>query len=311
VRRSAETSETGAGSEPSGTSTGAGIRAGSGIRAGTGIRAESDVRAEGDGRTGVAPTDRVPVRAVLFDVDDTLVDTASAFAAAIEVVAEEYLPHVPAQEYAQVLALWRADAQGHYRRFTRGEITHTEQRRARAAELHEAFGGPPLHDDDDLFARWDARYSEAFADAWRSFDDALACVRDVVDRGLAIGAVTNAREAIQRDKLQRCGLADDVPLLVTLDTFGVGKPDPRVFTEACRLLGTDPAATLYVGDELDVDARAACRAGLHGVWLDRPGRRRGGPFLEDPAVARAEGIDVIAGLAELPALLDARSVSQR
>src|SRR5699024_5269041 len=214
VRRSAETSETGAGSEPSGTSTGAGIRAGSGIRAGTGIRAESDVRAEGDGRTGVAPTDRVPVRAVLFDVDDTLVDTASAFAAAIEVVAEEYLPHVPAQEYAQVLALWRADAQGHYRRFTRGEITHTEQLRARAAELHQAFGGPSLHDDDALLARWDARYSEAFADAWRSFDDALACVRDVVDRGLAIGAVTNAREAIQRDKLQRCGLADDVPLLV-------------------------------------------------------------------------------------------------
>mgnify|MGYP001216070842 CR=1 FL=1 len=260
---------------------------------------------------GSTASDRVPVRAVLLDVDDTLVDTASAFAAAIEVVAGEYLPHVPAQEYDQVLALWRADAQGHYRRFTRGEITHTEQRRARAAELHEAYGGPPLLEDDDLFARWDARYSEAFAAAWRAFDDAHECVHEVASRGLAIGALTNARRSIQQDKLHRCGLADQVPLLVTLDTFGVGKPDRRVFLEACRLLGTDPAETLYVGDELDLDARAAQAAGLRGVWLDRPGRRRGGPFLEDPAVARAEGIDVITGLAELPGLLDAGVPSRR
>ncbi|WP_424792025.1 HAD family hydrolase [Pseudactinotalea sp. Z1748] len=244
------------------------------------------------------------VEAVLFDVDDTLVDTAGAFAAAIEAVAQEYLPHVGAEEHAEMLALWRADARGYYRRFTRGEITHAEQRRARAAELHEAFGGPPLHDDDDLFARWDARYNEAFAAAWRPFEDALACVREVSGRGLAVGAVTNAQRAMQERKLRRCGLADDVPLLVTLDTFGVGKPDPRVFTEACRLLGTDATATVYVGDELDLDARAARAAGLRGVWLDRPGRRRGGAFAEDPEAARVEGIEVIAGLSELTVLLE-------
>src|SRR5699024_2465213 len=109
-----------------------------------------------------------PASAVLFDIDHTLVDTQRAFAAAIEAVAREDLPHVPAEEYHDLLKIWQADAQGYYRRFTRGEITHSEQRRARAKELHEAAGGPSL-DDEDLFARWDARYAEAFANSWTPF----------------------------------------------------------------------------------------------------------------------------------------------
>ncbi len=84
-----------------------------------------------------------------------------------------------------------------------------------------------------------------------------------------------------------------------MDTFGVGKPDRRVFTEACRLLGTAPARTVYVGDELEVDALGARSAGLRGVWLDRPGARRGGPALEDVEVARAAGVLVVGSLSEL------------
>ncbi|GAA4627184.1 HAD family hydrolase [Cellulomonas oligotrophica] len=84
---------------------------------------------------------------------------------------------------------------------------------------------------------------------------------------------------------------------------GVGKPDPRVFVEACRRLGTDPARTAYVGDELDVDARAAAAAGLVGVWVDRPGPRRVPVTDEDVAAARAAGVHVVRSLDELPEVL--------
>ena len=85
-----------------------------------------------------------------------------------------------------------------------------------------------------------------------------------------------------------------------MDTLGFGKPDPRVFLEACRRLGTDPARTAYVGDEPDVDAAAARDAGLVGVWLDRPGARRR-PVDE----ATLDGVTVIRSLTELPAALGA------
>ena len=87
------------------------------------------------------------------------------------------------------------------------------------------------------------------------------------------------------------------------DRFGVGKPDPRVFVEACRLLGTAPERTAYVGDELDIDARAAVSAGLIGVWVDRPGERRITIPDEHIAAAREAGVLVIRSLTELPGLL--------
>ena len=94
-------------------------------------------------------------------------------------------------------------------------------------------------------------------------------------------------------KLEAVGLAADVPMLVGVDTLGVGKPDPRVFVEACRRLGTAPGRTVYVGDELDIDAQAASAAGLLGVWLDRPGPRRIEVSAEEIAAA---GVATISSL---------------
>ena len=116
---------------------------------------------------------------------------------------------------------------------------------------------------------------------------------------IIVGALTNAATEYQVRKLTRAGLAADVPLLVGVDTLGFGKPDPRVFAEACRRLGTEPGRTAYVGDELDVDARAATAAGLRGVWLARPGL---GPKGDEDLVTVPTDV-VIASLDELPAVL--------
>ncbi|TNV42982.1 HAD family hydrolase, partial [Corallococcus exiguus] len=117
--------------------------------------------------------------------------------------------------------------------------------------------------------------------------------------------VTNAPAEQQHAKIAAVGLADLLGTVVAVDSIGVGKPDARVFHEACRRVGADPGATLYVGDELDTDALGAAEAGLRGVWLDRPGRRRGGPHEVTPdrlARAREAGVAVVGSLTELPDL---------
>ena len=118
--------------------------------------------------------------------------------------------------------------------------------------------------------------------------------------GHPLGALSNASVDYQALKLEAVGLAADVPMLVGVDTLGVGKPDPRMFVEGCRRLGTEPGRTVYVGDELDIDARGASAAGLHGVWLDRPGLRRIEVSAEE---IEASGVAMISSLSELPAML--------
>ena len=240
------------------------------------------------------------VDGVLFDVDDTLVDTRGAFVVALSAIAERYLPHLDPGRHDEVVATWRADAGGHYRAYTRGEVGYLEQRMLRANELHARFGGVVL--DDAGYAEWNATFEDEFARAWAAHPDAVTVIDALIGAGIAVGALTNAAVAYQTAKMGRAGL-DHVPVLVGVDTFGVGKPDPRVFLEACRLLGPDPVRTAYVGDELDVDARAAVEVGLVGVWVDRPGGRRHEIPEVDVVAAREAGVRVVASLSEVPGAL--------
>lgn len=239
------------------------------------------------------------IRGVVFDVDDTLCDSAAAFGAGLARALRAFIPDLPESRYAEALEMWRADEHHHYREYTRGECSFDEQRRRRANELHARFGGPHL--DQSAYLRWRDLFWGTFESAWRACPDAAPCVDALVAAGVRVGALTNASEDVQSRKLAACGLSC-VPLLVTMDTFGFGKPDPRVFREACRRLGLEPAETLYVGDEFDVDAQAACAAGMHGVWLDRPrwriaSRARAG---EGPGAERVVRIE---SLAELPGIV--------
>lgn len=238
---------------------------------------------------------------VLFDIDDTLVDTRGAFAEAMAEIARVYLPGLAAEHHGEVLATWRRDVGGHYRAYTRGEQTFREQRMTRANELMAAFGGPVLA--DAAYEQWAAVFESAFAGAWRAFPEAAATVDALLAAGIRVGALSNAATDYQVRKLAAVGLGERVPMLVGVDVLGVGKPDPRVFLEAARRLGTLPEETLYVGDELDIDAGGAMTAGLQAAWIDRPGTRRGGAHPEDPLAARAAGVAVIASLDDLLGVL--------
>jgi putative hydrolase of the HAD superfamily len=206
------------------------------------------------------------VDAVLLDIDDTLVDTRAAFRAALETVLTRWTPHLDADGRAAAALRWATDPGGHFRAFTRGELGFSQQRRLRAEDLHAVFDGPVL--DDEGFVHWEAGYESAFRAAWRPLPDGVALVGSLLARGTPLGALTNMSGDYQRAKLGAVGLGA-VPVLASLDDLGRGKPDPAVFRLACARLGMPPERVVYVGDEVDVDARGARDAGLVGVWLDR------------------------------------------
>src|SRR6476620_10309428 len=118
-------------------------------------------------RTPTPPL-RPRVDAVLLDLDDALVDTRAAFFAAVAAVATTWLSHVSPDRHGDVARRWIADVGGHFRAYTRGEISIAEQRRRRADDLQLTFGGATL--DDEQFAAWFATYDAAFRTAWRLHD---------------------------------------------------------------------------------------------------------------------------------------------
>ena len=125
-----------------------------------------------------------------------------------------------------------------------------------------------------------------------------------------LAVLSNGDQSQQEDKLRRTGLDRLIRTVFTSGSLGVAKPDPAVFAEACRRLGTAPADTVYIGDRLDLDASPAAAAGLRAVWLRRDGARRPGrdepgtdePGTDEPGAGTA-GVEIIGTLAALPPLL--------
>ncbi len=227
------------------------------------------------------------MRAVLFDVDDTLVDHAGAQRSAIVAQLRELgLPHDE-----QAVRRWSDVTDKHFLRHLAGELTLQEHRRERVREVMAHYDVAGL--TDEAADEWFADYTVRFQAGWRAYDDVVGVLDRLHDRDVLVGIISNYGSEHQRFKLSAVGLGDRFDVVVGLDTLGVGKPDPRVFRHACELIGTPPGETAYVGDRLDYDAVAARDAGLVAVWLDRDGSEAAVP----------DGVTRIASLGELEAVL--------
>lgn len=200
------------------------------------------------------------LRAIIFDLDDTLVDQESAARTAVVGWAAE---HGIAGD--DVVARWAEVSEPHYLSYQRREISFQEQRRARA----RAFLGVDVTDAeaDELFAGYLKRYEAE----WVAFGDAVPTLRRVRAAGLTAVILTNGDETHQRLKLEVTGLAPEVDLLVSTSTLPASKPDPRVYGLACERAGVTPSEALMVGNSLTHDVLGPIAAGLDAILLDRDG----------------------------------------
>ena len=233
-----------------------------------------------------------PVRGVLFDIDDTLVDLHAAMRDAMVAASTPLLPAFTPADWDAFAALYMADPESYYDRYVAGEFTFSGQRglRARALFAHYGFEGFDARAERE----WIEDFERAQPRSIRAFSDVVPALDALDAAGIPYGAVSNNVHAYQRAKLDHAGL-QRIEVLVGIDTVNAAKPEPKVFWEGCRLLGTVPAGTLYVGDNYLIDGVGSAAAGLQGVWLDRKGAGA-------PSDAEANGVRVVAGLGVLPGL---------
>ncbi|MFE0194055.1 HAD family hydrolase [Streptomyces sp. NPDC059008] len=228
----------------------------------------------------------MPLRAVLWDIDDTLFDyTGSDRAGALRHLRAEGLLAAYGGEEA-ALARWRAAMETEFARFLAGEVGFLDHRRGRA----RTFLGTELTDDEA--DAWFARYVAHYEASWVLFPDsapALEALAPLVRQAV----LSNSSSANQERKLAALGIRARFEAVLCADELGHAKPAPEAFTGACEALGLAPEEVVYVGDRLDIDALGARDAGLTAVWLDRT----------DSGEELPPGIRRIASLAELPELL--------
>lgn len=205
---------------------------------------------------------------VLFDIDETLVDLRTAMGNTLRDISAADLAHFTEEDWAAYQHLYAADPQGYYDRYLAGELSFTRQRLLRVAHAQQSHGLPVF--DADAEEAWNAAYDKTLPRHFKAFDDFVPVLDELDALGIPYGAVSNNVHDYQRAKLDAAGL-ERIQVLVGIDAVDAAKPDPAIFLEGVRLLGTEPARTLYVGDNPVVDGRGALDAGLQSLWIERSG----------------------------------------
>jgi putative hydrolase of the HAD superfamily len=238
------------------------------------------------------------VRALLFDLDDTLLDYSgdvdASWAAAC---ATGCAPRgIDTDELVRTVTesrRWFWDDPERHRRERVDMLRAWSRIVAHALDrLGHEDRGLALAIAEDFAARRRARM--------RLFPDALQCLERLRAASTPLGLVTNGDARQQRDKIARHDLARFFDVIVIEGEFGAGKPDEVVYRHALSTLGVDPRGAWMVGDNLEFDVDGPQRLGLRGLWLDRAGHGL-------PATATVRPYRVIRSLAEIGALAEPAS----
>lgn len=199
------------------------------------------------------------IRAVSLDLDDTLWPIAPIVQRAERRLHDWLLQHCP-----PVAAAYPIDGMRALRERIAEENPHlahdyTAQRKLSltAALQPHGYGG------DTIEAAFDAFY--AARNEVELYADALPALQRLAAR-LPLISLSNGNA-----DLGRIGLRHLFTDCVSAREFGMAKPAPEIFHEACRRLGLAPGEVLHVGDDPLLDVHGARSAGLPTAWLNREG----------------------------------------
>ena len=264
----------------------------------------------------------MPTRAVLFDLDETLLADRAATQAALRAaatLAASRQPQLTTRLDAETLAraAWLRAKDG-YR-----ASPHLDYFQTFGVSAGECLWGRFIGEDARLrpIARWAITYqletweralsdlgvrdeilAATLAERFRVekrdrhdwlFSDALPALDRLRGR-IALALITNGAPDIQRDKLARGGLEPYFPVVAVSGEAGIAKPDPAIFARTLEALEIAPSEAVMVGDSPDADILGANRAGVRAIWLRRESQ---------PLTAGARPDATIASLDELDGLL--------
>lgn len=200
------------------------------------------------------------IRAVLFDLDNTLVHRRQSIDAYAEVFVREYASHLGSHDLALIADLIAAQDNGGY---LSADSPHPTIRMAVASALVERLQWRLPVDVAELAAHW----VELFPAQTVEMPGARTLIDTLLGHGITVGIISNGSERSRERTVARLPFARHVTHLVSSEAAGCRKPDPRIFLQAAQLLGLDAGECMYVGDHPINDVKGAESAGMKAVWL--------------------------------------------
>jgi putative hydrolase of the HAD superfamily len=198
----------------------------------------------------------VKIKAVLFDIDNTLYDTKALVVASRRNAIK-----------AMVEAGFEADIEEAFRKLNDIVKHYGPNYDQHYDRLLEAYGSKP---NPHIIAAGIIAYHNTKVAYLVPYADTIPALLKLKEKNIKLGVVTDGLPVKQWEKLIRLGIQHFFDTVIISENYQTTKPDIKLFKEALKKLSVKPSQTMMVGDRVDKDISGANKAGLVSVQILHP-----------------------------------------
>lgn len=193
----------------------------------------------------------LPLKAILFDLDGTLLDTLEDLAVAVnKALADESMLPLPIERYRMLVG--------------------SGARNLMIRAVTQSSGLEPGKLSTQLIDRLLESFRHAYADCWacktRPYPGIMEMLEQLRCSGLQMAVISNKPDEFTRQITRQFFPEDVFQVVYGKHPDWPLKPDPALALEICRVLGVEPVETALVGDS-GSDMETAVRAGMLPVGV--------------------------------------------
>jgi putative hydrolase of the HAD superfamily len=216
----------------------------------------------------------LPIGAVCFDLDETLLDDNTSYYLSVRRAAEGLVTAHVQYDFDRLLDTYHEVADAYWAEVSHEVVTGMiSSETVRLEEWRRALERCGC-DDTDIAHEALGAYARQRIATYALFDDVIETL-EAIPRETKVAIITNGWSFDQREKVARTGLLLYADAIVVSGEIGAAKPDLAIFDHALKLLGVAASGAVHVGDGLESDVLGAQKAGFRAaVWLNRHGKAR-------------------------------------
>lgn len=207
-------------------------------------------------------------RAILFDLDDTIIAAYAHPERAWRKVTAQFGDHLTPHDHGDLAVAINTYAREFWSDPERHKHWRHRLQEARQHIVRTALA-PLKSPSEELIAAIADRFTRLRDEEMHLFPGAIETLDELRRRGVRMALVTNGDAETQRKKIERFALAPHFEHIQIEGEHGFGKPEERAYRHALQALKLTPSDVWMVGDNLEWEVAAPQRLGIYSVWHDR------------------------------------------
>ena len=205
------------------------------------------------------------IKALIFDIDDTLFDRKKAQKKMLDLFRREYEEIFEGIKDEMVgMAFLEADRLSTEAFFASGSIDSVRIGRFRIflnmLGIEEEFA-------EEMALKYIESYSQIKAEVHEA-----KTILETLAKNYNLGIVSNGLADAQNQKLESIGVKNLFDCVIISDEAGIQKPDPQIFWMANKQMDLQPGECLYTGNSYNIDILGAMSAGMKACWFNPDGK---------------------------------------